>query len=267
MINRAAMRAIRRTAEPNREPANPLALIDECANLVRPDDEAMRPWAEAYAKDHRRRLARDLELVKQYVPLGTTIAEFGAVPLLLTLPLQRLGYDVTGIDIDPSRFGTAIESGGLRVIKCDIEKDRIPVENSAFDAALLNELFEHLRIDIIYTMGEVRRVLKPGGLLLLSSPNLRSLQGLENFLLRNRATSCAGDVYGEYEKLRKLGHMGHVREYTTREIVEFLDRVGFRVEHLVFRGDFGRSWMTLAARVIPGFRPFVTYVARARVNI
>jgi len=267
MINRAAMRAIRRTAEPGPEPANLLALIDECANFVGPDDEAMRPWAEAYARNHRQRLARDLELVKQYVAPGARLVEFGAVPLLLTLSLQRLGFDVTGIDIDPSRFGNAIRNGGLRVIKCDIEEQQVPAPNATFDAALFNELFEHLRIDLIHTMGEVRRVLKPGGLLLLSSPNLRSLQGLENFLLRNRATSCAGDVYGEYEKLRKLGHMGHVREYTTREIVEFLDRVGFRVEHLVFRGDFGRSWMTLAARVIPGFRPFVTYVARARVNI
>jgi SAM-dependent methyltransferase len=266
MINRAAMRAMRRTSESGQEPASLLALIDECASLVRPDDEVMLPWAEAYAKNHRLRLARALELAEHYLPRGAKLAEFGATPLLLTLPLQRLGYDVTGIDIDPSRFGRAIENGGLCIIKCDIEKQQIPAGNAAFDAALFNELFEHLRIDLIHTMREVHRVLKPGGLLLLSSPNLRSLQGLQNFLLRNRATSCAGDVYGEYEKLRKLGHMGHVREYTTREIVEFLDLVGFQVEHLVFRGDFGRSWMTHAARAMPGFRPYVTYVARVRVE-
>ncbi|HEX4080052.1 MAG TPA: hypothetical protein VHX61_14395 [Rhizomicrobium sp.] len=87
MINRAAMRAIRRPAEPRQEPANLLALVDECASLAWPDGEATRPWAEAYAKDHRLRMARDLELVKHYLPAGAKLAEFGAVPLLLTLPL------------------------------------------------------------------------------------------------------------------------------------------------------------------------------------
>jgi len=264
MITRAALRKIKRSAESSAEPSELISLVDESARLLRPDNEALIPWAETYAINHRLRLARDLELTRRYATPDAKIVEFGAATLLLTLPLQRLGYDVTSIDIDPSRFGQAIERNRLCVIKCDIEKQPLPFDVARFDIALFNELFEHLRIDPIFTMCEVRRVLKPGGLLLLSSPNLRSLQGLANFLLRNRATSCAEDVYGEYEKLKTIGHMGHVREYTTREIVEFLDRVGFSVEHLVFRGNFGKSWMTRAARLIPALRPFVSYVARAR---
>jgi len=254
---------IRRSRESGKERADLLALVDECASLAQPDEETLRSWAQAYLRDHRLRLARDLEILEMHVPPGSKLAEFGAVPLLLTFPLQRLGYDVTGIDIDPSRFGNAIDNGNLQVMKCDIERENLPAGDSLFDAVLFNELFEHLRIDLIHTMNEVRRVLKPGGLLLLSSPNLRSLEGLLNFVLRNRAASCSGDVYAEYEKLRTLGHMGHVREYTTTELIEFLERVGFKVEQLIFRGDFGRGWKSRAARLVPGLRPFVTYIARA----
>jgi len=258
------MRAIPKGAETGDCPAALFSLVEECARIAQPDEESLRAWADSYARNHGLRLARDLQLAQQYIPGGAKLAEFGAAPFFLTLALRRLDYEVTGIDIDPTRFGRMIRETNLRIVRCDIETEALPFETASFDAALFNELFEHLRIDLVHTMGELRRVLKPEGLLLLSSPNLRSLQGILNFLLRNRATSCAEDIHGEYEKLRKFGHMGHVREYTTREVCEFLDLVGFRVERMIFRGNFGAGWMTQAARLVTELRPYVTYVARAK---
>lgn len=126
------------------------------------------------------------------------------------------------------------------MVSCDIETEKLPFHDSQFDVVLFNELFEHLRINPIFTMREVHRILKPGGLLFLSTPNLRSLAGLANFLLKNRCYSCEADPYDEFSKLEGLGHMGHVREYTTREITEFLGRIGFEVREIVFRGTFGK---------------------------
>ena len=152
------------------------------------------------------------------------------------MALSECGYQVVGIDITPERFQSSIEKLGLTVLRCDIELEKLPIEDNTYDAIVFNELFEHLRINPIFTMSEVFRVVKPNGLLFLSSPNLRSLEGLVNFLFRNRAYSCCGDLYAEYEKLEKLGHMGHVREYTTAEITTFLKRIGFVVDKLIFRG-------------------------------
>ena len=58
--------------------------------------------------------------------------------------------------------------------------------------------------------------------------------------------------------------MGHVREYTTAEVSEFLSRLGFHVQTLVFRGRYKKKGQQLAARVLPRLRPFVTYIARAK---
>ena len=55
--------------------------------------------------------------------------------------------------------------------------------------------------------------------------------------------------------------MGHVREYTTREVEEFLSRVGFRVETIVFRGGHGRGLVGLVERLLPSLRPFFSVVA------
>jgi hypothetical protein len=97
-------------------------------------------------------------------------------------------------------------------------------------------------------------------LLFLSTPNLRSLAGLANFLLKNQCYSCEAVLYDEYSKLEHLGHMGHVREYTTREVVEFLTRIGFEIREIVYRGTFGKSWADAICRLASPLRPFVTYV-------
>jgi SAM-dependent methyltransferase len=239
-----------------------LALVQRCAGNIEPDRPGLQDWLRAYARHHCHRIALDLEIVERYSAKENVIVECGCVPLILTASLKELGYNVHGIDIDPSRFYSAISKLGLTVSKCDIETEPLPLETVSCDVVIFNELFEHLRINPIFTIGEVRRVLRPNGILLLSTPNLRSLKGLANFILRNKAYSNSGNIYDEYQKLECLGHMGHVREYTTAEVSEFLPRLGFNVQTLVFRGRYKSKGQQLTARVLPSLRPFVTFIAR-----
>ena len=204
----------------------------------------------------------DLEIIRRHVEPGARLLEYGAVPLLLTGALATLDYDVRAVDIQPARFAGAIAELGLDVARCDVEVEAVPFSQGEFDAVLFNELFEHLRIDPIFTLREVLRVLRSGGVLLLSTPNLRSFRGLRNLVLRNQGHAVSPGVYEQYEKLETLGHMGHVREYTTREVGDFLGRLGFRVETLIYRGGHGRGVVGLAERLVPSLRPFFTVVAR-----
>jgi SAM-dependent methyltransferase len=240
-----------------------LALVRRCAHDITPDRTDLQDWLEAYACSHCQRLALDLEIIERYCTKQDIIVECGSIPLILTASLKALGYNVLGIDIDPNRFSLTIAKLGLRIFECNIETEPLPLETESCDVVIFNEVFEHLRINPIFTIGEVYRILKPHGILLLSTPNLRSLRGLVNFLLNNKAYSNSGNIYDEYEKIERLGHMGHVREYTTTEVSEFLSRLGFQVQALVFRGRYKRKWQQLAARLLPSLRPFVTYIARA----
>jgi SAM-dependent methyltransferase len=162
-----------------------LNFIESCIDAIHPDSPVLADWFNSYVPNHKVRISFDLDIIRNNIRPGSTVLELGSVPLLLTAALVKLDYNVTGIDISPERFSAAINKYKFNILKCNIEKEHLPIPDNSFDAVVFNELFEHLRINLIFTMREVFRVLKPDGILLLSSPNLRSLLGIINFLLRN----------------------------------------------------------------------------------
>ncbi len=248
-------------AEAWRLPERHLALIDRVADRIEPDELSLVEWFSEYCRQHRIRLGADLHLIDQHVEKGARVLEYGAVPLLMTAALASLDFKVSALDLGPERFAGAIENLGLDVTRCDVETEAVPFAGGTFDAVLFNELFEHLRINPVFTLREVHRVLKTGGLLLLSTPNLRSFRGIRNLIVRNQGHAVSAGVYRQYEKLETLGHMGHVREYTTREVSDFLTRIGFDVEKIIYRGGHGRGVVGLAERLAPSMRPFFTLIA------
>lgn len=234
--------------------------LDHAASVVAPDCDSLLVWHANYFKYHRDRLLKDLELCSRHASSTAPLLEVGSVPLYLTAALSRLGYPVAGVDLLPSRYSNAIDTLNLEVASCDIERDPLPFADASFSTVLLNEVFEHLRIDLIFTMREISRVLRPGGALLLSTPNLLSFRGLRNLLRRGKAAAVCDDIYEEYEKLSTIGHMGHVREYSVAEVTGFLEHFGLKTRKVVYRGDAqGRLEKTLI-RLVPKLSPFFTVV-------
>jgi SAM-dependent methyltransferase len=250
-----------------------LRLIDACAERVTADDPEVDAWVSHYHRNHRLRLAEDLRMVCQFANPGAVIIEFGAIPPILTLALKIACFDIRGVDIAPERFGAMIERESLHVAKCDFEVERVPFDDESADMVLFNEVFEHMRIDLIRTMSEVSRVLKPGGRLLLSTPNLRSLRGLLSLVLHHRSCHVCPDLYAEYSKLTRFGHMGHVREYTVKEVRTFLSHIGLETAQTLYRNHrpaghrniFGKTRDALEAAcylVTPSLKPMFSLVCR-----
>ena len=256
---------ISRIAEPWSPAPESRKQIEEAISCIAPDDAALTGWFQLYSRSQRKRLTLDVEHVGHWVRPGDRILEFGALPPILSVALTRAGYDVCGLDLKPERFQSTIDAERLNITKIDFEVETLPMRDGEYDVVIFNEVFEHLRINPIFTMREVHRVLKPEGILMLSTPNLTSWKGWCHFAFKGR---LAPDVYDEFAKLDKLGHMGHVRIYSVGEVVSFLRRIGFDIETVIHRGEFRspRNWerrlVNSILRLFPRLRTSFSVIAR-----
>ena len=91
-----------------------------------------------------------------------------------------------GLDLDPARFQAVVRAEKLNVKEVDFEVAPLPFEDDAVDVVIFHEVFEHLRINPIFTFSEISRVLRTQGTLLLSTPNLTSWKGWYNFAVKGR---------------------------------------------------------------------------------
>jgi 2-polyprenyl-3-methyl-5-hydroxy-6-metoxy-1,4-benzoquinol methylase len=221
-----------------------------------------------YVEAHGTRIAFDVDYADRFLKPNDRVLEIGAFPYVLTLPLVNRGYNLTALDKCKSLqyIPSIADKFKLKVLDCDLDTDPIPEADSSFDSVIMNEVFEHLRVNLIASMREIHRVLRPGGLLLLSTPNLRSVRGIYNLLRREEAYCSMGGVYDNFAYLEQLGVMGHVREYTPKEVRDFLQKMGFEIEGTIYRGEYVGGWFWRLSQLFtfacPQFKPFFSIVAR-----
>jgi glycosyltransferase involved in cell wall biosynthesis len=148
------------------------------------------PDAREYAGHHKSRFVQTLEMT----PAGDeskAILEMGAYMQITPALKFQLGYgSVRGCYY--GKLGQvdhkSIVSETGQTFECDVdhfdaERDAFPYAAAAFDTVLCCELIEHLFADPMHMMSEINRILKPGGHLLITTPNLGSLRAISAILL------------------------------------------------------------------------------------
>lgn len=106
---------------------------------------------------------------------GATVLDAPCGDGSLAAALRRDGYDAHGIDIDASGarlLGTAYHRADLNA--------PLPFADALFDAVLSIEGIEHLKNRYGY-LDEIRRVLRPGGQLILTTPNIVGIRSRVRF--------------------------------------------------------------------------------------
>lgn len=144
-------------------------------------------------------------------PPALHILDVGCGTGLNARHLMVKGHKVTGIDISPVAIEKFV-AAGLDGRVCDIS-ERLPFDDGSFDLVFASEVIEHLA-DTDAFLSELNRVLKPGGMLVLSTPN----SSFWAFRLLAVLGQSATDAQ----------HPGHVRFFSRRGLTRHLKATGFK---------------------------------------
>lgn len=149
--------------------------------------------------------------------------------------------------IDPNEEFVAIAKARYpQIVFYTAGLERMPFEREFFDVIVMNDSFEHVRNEQV-VLNEAYRVLKPGGLLIMTTPHqgLFAFMDPENFVYHLRTKTpmvyrwLFRAKYGKYPEKVKLGYEELHRHYSLEELRHKLDESNFRDRYeidRVFRG-------------------------------
>jgi SAM-dependent methyltransferase len=185
-----------------------------------------------YAREDCERFMRTLPLI----PAGCVdVLEIGSSPYFLTvlahwfrpkLKLSLTNYLPDGALSTMQEIGVTAPDGAHQTIQAEsvhanIETDTLPFADASFDCVMFCEVLEHLTNDPVRALAEIRRVLRPGGYLVLTTPNVVRLENVARMMI-------GYNVYDPYSGQGAYGR--HNREYTKDELRRLLQHVGFAPE-------------------------------------
>jgi len=195
-----------------------------------------RPDKGQVRLDHRVRLAVDL------VPPGARrLLDLGAGDGFVSARLAVAGGAEVGVSVDVGA-PTPLAPHARKVSQVTARlPGPLPFRSGAFDVVVTLETIEHV-LDPDGLLEEARRVLAPGGTLVLSTPRLDSLLVVGSLLLgvQPPGVECSsrrryGSPFGEQRA------SGHVHLFTRRAMTEALAANGFRLEEYR-EARFSSSW-------------------------
>ncbi len=183
----------------------------------------------AYFRLHRYRFAA---LLQALPPAPARVLEIGTTPGQFTGILRQAGYDVAGVDLFPEQRAELWRSLNVEVRYCNLDEQALPYGDAEFDAVVFSEVIEHLAGSPLPALTEMARVLKPGGRLVLSTPNQMYLKSRLKTLF-DVVLARPFESFNEFTRAMGLAgpqrYYNHSRLYTMQELRWLVERAGLDV--------------------------------------
>ena len=163
--------------------------------------------------------------VNQFIESGDRVLDIGCGDG--SFLIQSIGdvHNLTGIGIDTA--GKQIDYANSRIIQLGLSQlsflslengvENLPFEDDSFDVVTSIEMIEHIHPYVVaQKLSEMRRVLKPNGRLLLTTPNYRSLWPL----IEKIVDTVSPVKYADQ----------HINKYTPSSFVKSVEAAGFEIQ-------------------------------------
>jgi len=179
----------------------------EKANKINEDYSQMASIDTSIIRESRlRATASQLDLIKRYKN-GTRLLDVGCGEGFFLFNATRDGYITKGIELSQDAATYARREFGLDVEARPFEELQLPADY--FDVITLWQVLEHVPYPCMI-LKEVHRILKPGGLLAVSTPDIEGIPAR---------------IFGRrWWNIRRL----HINQFTAVTIMSILKNTGFK---------------------------------------
>jgi SAM-dependent methyltransferase len=185
---------------------------------------------DGYVAFHGPRYAKLLYLIDKYLePVQHRMLDIG--PTAFT----RLLHDQFGVAVDSLGFAEDAETGlgAGNHYQFDLNDAQWPKswrrDLPAYDVVIMAEVIEHLHTSPALVLAFVRACIRPGGVLIVQTPNAVRLGARLNLLGGRHPFPLIREDVTE---------PGHFREYTRQELAHYASACGFEVDECIYSSYF-----------------------------
>ncbi len=218
---------------------NPQLSPDSLSKSYNNNEISPKDYYKSTIKEDKHTFNERLELIEKYKKVGRLLDVGCNIGTLLGVANKR-GWDCIGIDINRSTLETC-RAKGYNVVEGPLEENTF--KNSKFDVVIMSDLIEHLPYPND-TLSIVRKVMAPGGLLFIATPDVDSL-----------FPRISGPKWIEYKPKEHLWY------FSRKTIRILLSQNGFKVIKIKTAGRY-RSLSILVKRISIYF-PFLGCITKA----
>jgi len=215
-----------------------------------------------YYNFHCHRYEYLFKLLDEY-PREQSLLDIGAGYLHFLLGAKEMGF-LSLSAIDQPRINRGLEARGqefnFRLSECNLKNDNLPFDDGSFDLIFFSETLEHFNFYPLPVFVELYRVLKPGGTLIITTPNLTRLN--------NRIKMLFGRSIN-YDITNNQTYGAHFREYNKSELNYLLDKSGFKTLKVIYKdfnypdqNKFVSIVNTIFDHICPPLRPNLIVIAK-----
>lgn len=133
---------------------------------------------------------------------------------------------------DREDFQQTLRDHNCQLVGCNITHEHLPFPDATFSILTFSETLEHLPAERLnFVLDEISRVIRPGGLLIASSPNQASLENRIRLLKGHSILDLPNTIP------TAKGIFGHIRLYTPAEMNQLMQARGFSLVSSVLESN------------------------------
>ncbi len=189
------------------------------------------PWADSVPPSYVYLLGPALQMLPS---APATILDLGCGQGKVSKLLQDSGYRVTGCDTSQSGLSIARRNSNVTFHEISaFDPHFVETVGSNFDAVLCLEVIEHVT-EPLRLLRQIRRTLKPGGTLVLSTPYHGYLKNLAISLMNGWDAHFS--VHSDH---------GHIKFFSQRTLTKLMIEAGFHLSQYRGVGRYPALWMSM----------------------